>query len=60
MKTNSLLSAAALAVAFAAPAVAQQAAPLSPQDLVTLSRLGGSAISSDGKLVAYVVTTTDP
>jgi len=61
MKTNSLFSAAAiLAVAFAAPAVAQQAAPFSPQDLVTLNRLGGSAIAPDGKLIAYVVTTTDP
>lgn len=61
MKTFSLLSAAAVvAVAFAAPALAQQAAPLSPQDLVTLNRLGGTAVSPDGRLVAYVVTSTDP
>lgn len=61
MKTNSLLLAVApLAVAFAAPALAQQAAPFSPQDLVTLGRLGGTAVSPDGKTVAYVVTTTDP
>jgi dipeptidyl aminopeptidase/acylaminoacyl peptidase len=60
MKTNSLLPMAFVAVAFATPALAQQAAPLSPQDLVTLNRLGGGAIAPDGKLVAYVVTTTDP
>ncbi|MFM2370849.1 MAG: hypothetical protein RIS85_571, partial [Pseudomonadota bacterium] len=60
MKTFSLLAATALAVAFASPALAQQAAPLSPQDLVTLNRLGGTAISSDSAMVAYVVTSTDP
>lgn len=60
MKTNSLIAATALAVALAAPAHAEQAAPLSPQDLVTLSRLGGTAISRDGNMIAYVVTTTDP
>ncbi|MFM2372370.1 MAG: hypothetical protein RIS85_2092, partial [Pseudomonadota bacterium] len=60
MKTFSLLAATAFAVAFASPALAQQAAPLSPQDLVTLNRLGGTAISSDGAMVAYVVTSTDP
>lgn len=61
MKTNSLLLAVApLAVVYAAPASAQQAAPFSPQDLVTLNRLGGTAVSPDGKTVAYIVTTTDP
>ena len=49
MKTNSLLLAVApLAVVYAAPASAQQAAPFSPQDLVTLNRLGGTAVSPDG------------
>jgi len=60
MKTCPLLAATALAVAFAAPALGQQAAPLSPQDLVTLNRLGGTAITADGAQAAYILTTTDP
>lgn len=51
---------AALAIALASPAHAQQAAPFSPQDLVTLNRLGGTAVSPDGAMVAYVLTSTDP
>ena len=35
-------------------------APMSAEDLVTLERLGGSAVSPDGKLVAWVATHTDP
>lgn len=64
MKT-SLLSRAALIVTLAAPvpvaaAPAQaQLAPFSAQDLVSLNRLGGVAVSPDGKLVAYTVTVTD-
>jgi dipeptidyl aminopeptidase/acylaminoacyl peptidase len=61
MKTISLSWAAApLAFAFAVPAFAQQAAPFSPQDLVTLGRLGGTAVSPDGKSAAIIVTRTDP
>ncbi|MCH7627976.1 MAG: S9 family peptidase [Proteobacteria bacterium] len=65
MKT-SFLSRAALALVLAAPvsvaaAPAQQPLPpFSAQDLVTLNRLGGVAVSPDGKLVAYTVTVTDP
>ncbi len=55
---------AALAISLASPTLAQPtrnpAEPLSPQDLVTLNRLGGTTISPDGAMVAYFVTTTDP
>ncbi|WP_226016219.1 S9 family peptidase [Novosphingobium sp. FKTRR1] len=71
MKTSSIrvtrLSFAALCIALAAPLVSSVAvqaaevpAPFSPQDLVTLPRLGGVAVSPDGALAAWVVTTTDP
>ncbi|MCW1382205.1 S9 family peptidase [Novosphingobium sp. KCTC 2891] len=65
MKTSFLSRAAlslALAASFsAAPAQAQGVPqPFSAQDLVTLGRFGSLAVSPDGKLLAYTVTTTDP
>ncbi len=54
-------SALALAAALAAsPSVAQNSAPMSAQDLVTLPRLGSPTISPDGTLLVYPVTITDP
>ena len=58
---------AALAV-LATPAIAAKPkkpapdvpAPMSAQDLVTLPRLGGAAVSPDGALAVYPLTTTDP
>ena len=58
-----------LAAAFALAALSQPAfaktdtgpaAPMSAEDLVTLERLGGSAVSPDGKLVVWQATHTDP
>ncbi|WP_338467213.1 S9 family peptidase [Novosphingobium sp. ZN18A2] len=56
----------ALAFACSLPALAlgatahAEAAPMSAQDIVTLPRLGGVAVSPDGRTAAYVVTTTNP
>lgn len=53
--------AAPLALAFACSLSAHaQTAPMSAEDLVTLPRLGGVAVSQDGRMAAYVVTTTNP
>lgn len=51
-----------LGLVSATPLAAQTAvAPaFTPQDLVTLPRLGATAVSPDGMLAAWVVTTTDP
>jgi dipeptidyl aminopeptidase/acylaminoacyl peptidase len=54
MKTGPLAALAALIVA--APLVAR---PLTPQDLVTLSRLSDPALSPDGRWVAYQQRETD-
>ena len=35
-------------------------APMSAEDLITLERLGGSAVAPDGKLVVWQQTHTDP
>ncbi|MGX7927577.1 dipeptidyl-peptidase 5 [Tsuneonella sp. HG094] len=39
---------------------AEARSPMSAQDLVTLPRLGGAAVSPDGALAVYPLTTTDP
>jgi dipeptidyl aminopeptidase/acylaminoacyl peptidase len=46
----------------AAPALHAQApaAPMTAQDLVTLDRLGGTAVSPDGAWVVFARTVTDP
>jgi len=54
------LTLAALALGCAPAAFAQTPAPMTAQDLVTLPRLGSVAVSPDGRLAAYAVTTTDP
>ena len=58
------LGAAPLAlVAVPAPAMAASSSAqpaMTAQDLVTLPRLGSFAVSPDGRLAAYTVTTTDP
>lgn len=48
------------ALAFAAPSFAQDTAPMTAQDLVTMPRLGAPVAAHDGALVVYPVTTTDP
>ncbi|CAM4283428.1 Dipeptidyl aminopeptidase/acylaminoacyl peptidase [Novosphingobium lubricantis] len=60
MKALGSLAATALAVACASPALAGQAAPFTPQDLVTLGRLGGVALAPDGRQATVAVTRTDP
>lgn len=53
----------ALAVSLAAiplPVLAQDAPPMTAQDLVTLPRLGSPAIAPDGQRTVYPVTETDP
>ncbi len=65
IKQTLALSAAAAALftpAFvsAAPAAAAPARTMSPQDLVTLKRVGSPAVSPDGRLVVYQQTDTDP
>ncbi len=39
---------------------ADEPAPMSAQDLVTMPRVGGPAASADGKFAVYPVTLTDP
>jgi len=60
MKTlpGSLFALAALAAAF--PATAQDAPPMSAEDLITLPRLGSPTVSPDGRTAVYSVTVTDP
>ncbi|MBD3729838.1 MAG: S9 family peptidase [Sphingomonadales bacterium] len=41
-------------------APADERAPMSPQDLVTLPRLGGATATKDGRLAVWTVTVTDP
>ena len=65
MKNLKIISAAALALAMTcSPAQAKietaPGAPMSAEDLVTLERLGGSAVAPDGKLVVWQQTHTDP
>lgn len=48
------------ALAFAAPSIARDAAPMTAQDLVTMPRLGAPVASLDGRLAIYTVTKTDP
>lgn len=48
---------AAIVSTIAIPAV--QARPMTAQDLATLKRVGGPAVSPDGKHMAFTVTTTD-
>src|SRR5690606_22012382 len=57
-RTGFAISLAALA--FAAPSLAQDAAPMTAQDLVTMPRLGAPVASADGRFAIYSVTTTDP
>ncbi|WP_375290662.1 prolyl oligopeptidase family serine peptidase [Qipengyuania sp.] len=57
------LTAGAFALVFATPILAQASGSrpaMSPQDLVTMPRLGGVAVSEDGQRIVYPVTTTDP
>jgi dipeptidyl aminopeptidase/acylaminoacyl peptidase len=60
MLKNILLASATLA--FASPALAQSAETraMSAQDLVTMPRVGGAAVSPDGTMAVYSVTHTDP
>lgn len=51
--------ASALAL-FAAPLAAQDRAPMSAEDLVTMPRLGSPTVDPDGSLAVYSVTETDP
>ncbi|WP_228766500.1 S9 family peptidase [Pelagerythrobacter aerophilus] len=57
-RTGFAISLAALA--FAAPSLAQDTAPMTAQDLVTMPRLGAPVASSDGRLAIYTVASTDP
>ena len=51
----------ALAAALAAvPAIAQDTAPMTARDLVTLPRLGAPIVAPGGGWVVYPVTVTDP
>ncbi|WP_068070835.1 alpha/beta hydrolase family protein [Novosphingobium lentum] len=65
LKRAALAAALCTVPGFAATTTAKPAAqptltPMTAQDLVTLGRLGGTAVSPDGQLAAYSVTTTDP
>ncbi|GGE04091.1 prolyl oligopeptidase [Tsuneonella deserti] len=67
MKKTTGLAALAALCAIASPAAAKPKAaradaraPFSAQDLVTLPRLGGAAVSGDGTMAVYPVTETDP
>lgn len=65
MKALNLFRVAAFALAtLSTPLLAKTdsgpAAPMSAEDLVTLERLGSSAVSPDGKLVVWQATHTDP
>ena len=51
-----LKSLALAAVLLAAPVVAR---PMTPEDLVSLNRLGEPAVSRDGRVAAYVLRETD-
>jgi dipeptidyl aminopeptidase/acylaminoacyl peptidase len=51
--------ASALAL-FASPLVAQDRAPMSAQDLVTMPRLGAPTVDPARRMAVYSVTTTDP
>ncbi|WP_116089564.1 alpha/beta hydrolase family protein [Sphingomonas crusticola] len=55
-KLSMLAPAAALAVALAAPSSAR---PFTPQDLVSLSRVGAPAVSPDGRWVVWDQRETD-
>ena len=53
------LLASAIAL-LATPLAAQEArAPMQAEDLVTMPRLGSPAVSPDGTMAVYLVTTTD-
>ncbi len=45
---------------FASPLMAQDRAPMSAQDLVTMPRLGTPSVDPSGRMAVYPVTTTDP
>jgi len=60
IKTSAALGALAFSL-IAIPAAAQaQPRAMTPQDLVTLKRVGSPAVSPDGTWVAYQQTDTDP
>lgn len=44
----------------ASPLAAQDPAPMSAQDLVTMPRLGAPSVDPSGRMAVYSVTTTDP
>ncbi|MDG5752032.1 S9 family peptidase [Qipengyuania sp. XHP0211] len=44
----------------ASPLAAQDRAPMSAQDLVTMPRLGAPSVDPSGRMAVYSVTTTDP
>ena len=58
--TGSLIAVAACLAAFPSISLAQDAAPMTAQDLVTLPRVGSPAVSPDGRAMVYPVTETDP
>ena len=67
MKITTGFVALAALCALPSPAAAKPKAPkpdsraaMSAQDLVTLPRLGGAAVSGDGSLAVYPITVTDP
>lgn len=57
-RTGLAISLAALT--FAAPSFAQDPAPMTAHDLVTMPRLGAPVAADEGRLVVYPVTRTDP
>ena len=59
-KIKIALGALAIALTSSALAVAPAAQIMSPQDLVTLKRIGGPAVSPDGAWLVYQQTDTDP
>ena len=59
-QTGSLIAFAACLAAFPSLSLAQDAAPMTAQDLVTLPRVGAPAVSPDGRVMVYPVTETDP
>ena len=67
MKITTGLAALTALCAIATPAAAKPKSPkadsrppFSAQDLVTLPRLGGAAVSPDGAIAVYPLTETDP
>ena len=59
MNVSRTLLCIALSAALIAPAIAQQKRPMTFEDMMAMKRLGETAVSPDGKWLAYSVTTVD-